>query len=88
MTKNIKMLALAALAAAGLASAAAAQQADRADQQPRSASSGRDGVMNHDQMMNDPQMRKQMADMMSHCGKMMRAMGNMDGMRMDATPKR
>ena len=88
MTKNIKMLALAALAAAGLASAATAQQADRADQQPRSAKPGRDGMMNHNQMMNDPQMRKQMTEMMSHCGKMMRTMGNMDGMRMDVTPKR
>lgn len=85
MTKNLKIAALGALAAIGLASAATAQQSVSGNQASQPAKSGQNGMMGRGQMMmNDPQMRKQMTEMMDHCGKMMK---KMDGMQMGTKPK-
>lgn len=86
MTKNFKTAALTAVAALGLASAGAfAQQTstERAPANPqmnqRMMQNGGDmkgGMMG---MMNDPEMRKQMTEMMKNCNRMMEQMGSMSG---------
>lgn len=82
---NLKIAALGALVTIGLASAATAQQVVSRDQASRPTTSGQKGMMGHNQMMmNDPEMRKQMTDMMDGCSKMMKKMGDM---QMDAKPK-
>ncbi len=87
MKKNLKIVAVGALAAMGLASAALAQQnsiqapAMSAEQHRQMMSGG----MQNGQMMADPQMRKQMSEMMASCNKMMEKMGNMSAM--DMTPR-
>ena len=83
MMKNLQLAALGALAAIGLASAATAQQAPARDKPGQAAKRSQNGMMGHG-MMNDPQMRKQMTEMMDRCGKMMK---NMDGMQMGAKAK-
>lgn len=91
MNNNLKMIGMGALAALGLASAAVAQQnnaqkpAMSAEQhrQMMSGGSGNGGMMG--MMMNDPEMRKQMTEMMSNCNRMMEKMGNMSSM--DMKPK-
>ena len=91
MTKKLKMAALGAVAAVGLASAGAfAQQAEtqRTPANPQmnqgQMNQGmRDGAMMGNGMMgmmNDPEMRRQMSEMMSNCNRMMERMGNMSGM--------
>lgn len=79
MKKDLKVALFGALATLGLASAAMAHQSD--NQRPtmpaeehQKMMSG-DGMMGHGDMMmpmmNDPEMRKQMAEMMGGCAKMM-----------------
>lgn len=82
--KHLKLVALGAAAAAGIASAAFAQQ-PATGQQPgnrptthqKMNQSGSMGMMGMMGMMNDPEMRKQMTDMMRNCNQMM---SRMDGM--------
>ena len=78
--KRFKMAAFGTMAAAGLATAAFAQQ-------PRSAQPVPNPPMDHQKMeqgrmgmaetMNDPEMRRQMTEMMSNCNRMMGQMGDM-----------
>lgn len=82
---NLKITVVAAVAAAGLASVSAfAQQApeaptSRAERQMGQGTMGQgmagDGQMMG--MMNDPEMRQQMSQMMENCNRMMSRMGNM-----------
>ena len=86
MTRNFKMAVFGAVTAVGLASAGAlAQQGDtqRAPANPqmneqmmRDGGTMGGGMM---AMMNDPEMRRQMTEMMSNCNRMMERMGNMSG---------
>lgn len=89
MTKSMKMIVTGVVAGLGLASVAVAQQksplqnsAQRQGMTPeqhRQMMSG--GNMGKGQMqMNDPQMHKQMMEMMASCNRMMQMMGNMSGM--------
>ena len=88
MTKRMKIVVTGIVAGLGLASAAVAQQSPQQNteqrqgmtpEQHRQMMSG--GNMGQGQMqMNDPQMRKQMMDMMASCNRMMQMMGNMSGM--------
>lgn len=85
MTKNRKIAAFGAVAVIGLASAATAQQAVSRDQTSPPTRSGQNGMMGQNRMMmSDPEMRKQMTDMMDGCSKMMKRMGDM---KMGAKPK-
>lgn len=84
MMKQFKVAAFGAVAAAGLASAAFAQQpgserpaAERPMDHQRMGQGDMRGMMG---MMNDPEMRRQMTDMMSGCNRMMERMGNMSEM--------
>lgn len=96
MTNTVKIVVTGAVAALGLASAAVAQQTAQPNnaqgqamtpQQHRQMMSGGNmGQGNMGMMMNDPQMRKQMTDMMAGCTRMMQMMGNMSGM--NAKPNR
>lgn len=91
MKNNLKIIGIGAVAAFGLASAAVAQQNNpqkpaMSGEQHRQMMSG--GMQNGGMMgmmMNDPEMRKQMTEMMSNCNRMMEKMGNMSGM--DMKPK-
>lgn len=93
MKKNLKIIGVGALAAVGLASAAVAQQSDArqpamsAEQHRQMMSGG--NMAGNDQMMgmmmNDPEMKKQMAEMMDNCNRMMKQMGSMSNM--DMKPK-
>lgn len=91
--KNLKMIGIGALAAVGLASAAVAQNSNArqpamsAEQHRQMMSDGtmRGGGQMMGMMMNDPEMRKQMADMMGQCNRMMKQMGDMSNM--DMKPK-
>ena len=90
MTKSMKMVVTGVVAGLGLASAAVAQQSPQQNtaqhqgmtpEQHRQMMSG--GNMGQGQMnmtINDPQMRKQMTDMMASCNRMMQMMGNMSAM--------
>lgn len=87
MKKNLKIVAVGALAAIGLASGAVAQQNSTkapamSAEQNRQVMSG--GMQNGPMMgmMADPQMRKQMTEMMASCNAMMQKMGNMPAMDM------
>lgn len=90
MKKNLKIIGVGALAAIGLASAAVAQQSD-ARQPAMSAEQHRQMMAGGNMagsgqmmsmMMNDPEMRKQMAEMMTNCNGMMKQMGSMSNMDM------
>ncbi len=87
MKKHLKVTAIGVLAAAGLASAAVAQQSNTqtapANQSMNHQMMGQDGAMGdeHMMMMNDPEMRQQMMEMMESCSKMMEKMGSMSGMQ-------
>lgn len=93
MKKNLKIIGVGALAAIGLASAAVAQQSDAQQpamsaEQHRQMMSGGNMAGNGQMMgmmMNDPEMRKQMAEMMDNCNRMMKQMGSMSNM--DVKPK-
>lgn len=82
--KHLKLMAIGTITAAGIASAAFAQQ-PATGKQPGSRpmthqkmnQSGSMGMMGMMGMMNDPDMRKQMTDMMGNCNQMM---SRMDGM--------
>lgn len=90
MTKTIKMMVTGVVAGLGLASAAVAQQSTQqktaqhqtmTPEQHRQMMSG--GNMGQGQMqMNNPQMHKQMMEMMASCNRMMQMMGNMSDMNM------
>lgn len=73
--KTLKIAALGAFAATGLASTAIAQpNPDRASN--AEASADQNGMMQGDMagmmaMMNDPEMREQMTEMMRNCNRMM-----------------
>ncbi len=73
---NLKMAALGVFAALGIASAAVAQP--KVDHPPRNeASTSQSGMKQGDMagmmaMMNDPEMRKEMMEMMRNCNKMMK----------------
>ena len=80
MMNNLKIAGVAALAAAGLASAAVAQPTSTsAPQQHQQMTPG--GMQNGQMMpmMSDPQMRKEMMEMMESCNRMMQNMGDMPG---------
>ena len=84
MTRKIKMAALGAVAAVGLASAGALAQQGNTQRPPANPQMNqemmRDGGMMGGgmmAMMNDPEMRRQMTEMMSNCNRMMERMGNM-----------
>ena len=86
MTRNFKMAALGAVAALGLASAGALAQQGNTQRAPANPQMNeqmmRDGGMAGGgmmAMMNDPEMRRQMTEMMSNCNRMMERMGNMSG---------
>ena len=91
MTKNLKIIGIGTIAALGLASAAVAQQNNAqkptmSPEQHRQMMSG--GKENGDMMgmmMKDPEMRKQMTEMMSNCNRMMEKMSNMS--HSDMKPK-
>ncbi len=91
MKKNLKIIGMGALAALGLASAAVAQQSSpqkpamSAEQHRQMMSGGMENGRMTGMMMNDPEMRKQMTEMMSNCNRMMEKMGNMSGK--DMKPK-
>ena len=91
MKNNLKIIGLSALAALGLASAAVAQQSNAqkpamsAEQHRQMMSGGTENGGMMGMMKNDPEMRKQMTEMMSNCNRMMEKMGNMFGM--DMKPK-
>ena len=88
MTKSMKMIVTGVVAGLGLASVAVAQQSPQQNsaqrqgmtpEQHRQMMSG--GNMGQGRMqMNDPQMHKQMMEMMASCNRMMQMMGNMSGM--------
>lgn len=89
MTKTLKIVVTGAVAALGLGSAAVAQQTAQPNAQRQTMtpeqhrqmmSGGNMGQGHMKMMMNDPQMRKQMTDMMGSCTRMMQMMGNMSGM--------
>ena len=90
MTKSMKMVVTGIVAGLGLASAAVAQQSTQQNtaqhqtmtpEQHRQMMSG--GNMGQGQMqMNNPQMHKQMTEMMARCTRMMKMMGNMSDMNM------
>lgn len=89
MSRKINLAAIAAVAAAGFATAALAQQGS--PQAPTNAPAaerqghmmGQGGQMGHgmmgDMMMNDPEMRAEMVQMMKNCNRMMERMS--DGQR-------
>lgn len=86
MTRKLKFAALGAVAAAGLASAGALAQQTEGQRTPANPQSNqqmmRDGGMPGGgmmAMMNDPEMRRQMTEMMANCNRMMERMGNMSG---------
>ena len=89
MTKTMKMLVMGVVGAVGLTSAAVAQQSTQQntaqrqgmtpEQHRQMMSGGNMGQGHMNMMMNDPQMRKQMTDMMANCNRMMQMMGNMSG---------
>ena len=95
MTKTMKMLMAGAAASLGLASAAVAQQGTQQndaqhqtmtpEQHRQMMSGGNMGQGQMNMMMNDPQMRKQMTEMMTNCNRMMQMMSNMSDM--DMKPK-
>ena len=80
--KSIKIAALGTLAAIGMATAALAQQSNpqprmTPEQHQQMMSGG--GMMGHGNMMtmmNDPEMRQQMSQMMGHCERMMKQTGD------------
>lgn len=86
MTRKIKFTAVAAVAAVGFATAAVAQQAS--PQAPSTAPAaerqghmmGQGGQMGRGMMggmmMNDPEMRSQMVQMMKNCNRMMERMSD------------
>lgn len=82
MTRNIK---LAAVVAAGFASAAIAQPASPQAQSNAPAADrpghmmGQGGQMGHGMMMNDPEVRAEMVQMMKNCSRMMERVS--DGQR-------
>lgn len=90
MKKTMKILVAGAVAGLGLASAALAQQSTQQntaqhqtmtpEQHRQMMSGGNMGQGHMNMMMNDPQMRKQMTEMMANCNRMMQMMGNMSGM--------
>lgn len=90
MTNTMKILMAGAAATLGLASAAVAQQSgqpNNAQHQTMTPEQHRqmmsDGTMGEGQMkmiMNDPQKREQMTEMMAGCNRMMQMMGNMSDM--------
>lgn len=90
MRKTVKIVVTGAVAAFSLGSAAVAQQTAQPNNAQRQTmtpeqhrqmmSGGNMGQGHMGMMMNDPQMRKQMTDMMGSCTRMMQMMGNMSGM--------
>jgi hypothetical protein len=82
MRKQIKIAAIGVAGALGLASAALAQQPmAQGERQNRPANNQ---MMDHGNMqggmmgmMHDPEMRRQMMQMMTNCNRMMERMGNM-----------
>ena len=94
MTKRMKIVVTGIVAGLGLASAAVAQQSPQQNaeqrqgmtpEQHRQMMSGGNMGQGQMMMMNDPQMRKQMMDMMASCTRMMQMMGNMSGMNTNRT---
>ena len=95
MTKTMKMMVTGVVASLGLASAAVAQQSTQQntaqhqgmtpEQHRQMMSGGNMGQGQMNMMMNDPQMRKQMMEMMGSCTRMMQMMGNMSGMSTNRT---
>lgn len=91
MTKTMKMLMAGAAASLGLASAAVAQQGTQQnsaqhqtmtpEQHRQMMSGGNMGQGQMNMMMNDPEMRKQMTEMMGNCNRMMQMMGSMSDMK-------
>ena len=91
MTKTMKMLMAGAAASLGLASAAVAQQGTQQnsaqnqtmtpEQHRQMMSAGNMGQGQMNMMMNDPEMRKQMTEMMGNCNRMMQMMGSMSDMK-------
>lgn len=81
MKKTLKIALVGTLAALGMTSAAIAQQPTA--QKPAMSAQEHQKMMSgsmkgHDgMMMNDPEMRKQMTQMMDNCNKMMNKMGSM-----------
>ena len=81
---TFKIVAIGAAGFLGLASAGAlAQQADAqrspANPQMNQQMMGNGGMKGMMGMMNDPEMRKEMTEMMSNCNRMMERMGTMSG---------
>lgn len=91
MTKTMKILMAGAAASLGLASAAVAQQGTQQnsaqhqtmtpEQHRQMMSGGNMGQGQMNMMMNDPEMRKQMTEMMGNCNRMMQMMGSMSDMK-------
>lgn len=80
MMKQLKIAAIGALAAAGVASAAFAQQPGErtpAERPMDRQMMGQGDMMGMMGTMNDPEMRRQMTEMMSNCNRMMARMGDM-----------
>ena len=84
MTSKTRMMAVSAVAAIGLASAGAFAQQPSNSQRTQGSSQShqqmmRDGggMMGMMGMMNDPEMRQQMTEMMRNCNRMMERMNNM-----------
>lgn len=84
MRKQIKLMAIGVAGAIGLASAAIAQQPTNRPNAPDQPMNNQ--MMNQGEMMGgmmgmtkDPEMRRQMTEMMTNCNRMMERMGKMSG---------
>lgn len=81
--KSWKIAALGAVTTLGLA--AATSTAQRANQPspapPQQRQMDHSKSMDHQAMMNDPEMRRHMIEMMNSCSQMMQRMGNMPPMK-------